>query len=61
MKPVMLAATPDIHRAAAKIANRIVWMMRQLLRDGERDYAVTQVYLVAREEMEAIMQPKGGG
>jgi hypothetical protein len=47
------APDPSLHRACSRIANRIVFLMRPLLRDAEsRDLALCEAYAIAREEIE---------
>ena len=46
------AADPSVHRACSRIANRVVFFIRPLLRDGEaRDIALREAYAIAREEI----------
>jgi hypothetical protein len=49
---------PATHRACCRIANRVVFLIRPLLRDaGARDIALREAYAIAREELEG----RGGG
>jgi hypothetical protein len=42
------------HRACVRIANRLVFMIRPLLRSAdERDRALSEAYAIARDEIEA--------
>ena len=44
---------PDVHRACSRIANRVVFLIRPVLRTCEdRDFALCEAYAIAREEME---------
>lgn len=47
------AADPALHRACSRIANRILFLIRPLLRDADaRDIALREAYAIAREELE---------
>jgi hypothetical protein len=48
------AARTEIHRAAARIANRIAFLLQPALRRGEHEHAVRSIYTLAREELEAM-------
>jgi hypothetical protein len=48
------AADSGQHRAASRIANRIVVLLHRTLRPGEHEYAVQSIYRLAREEIEAM-------
>ncbi len=44
---------PDVHRACSRIANRVVFLIRPVLRTcDDRDFALREAYAIAREEME---------
>lgn len=52
---LMLDTAPDpaLHRACSRIANRMVFLIRPLLRNAyERDTALREAYAIAREEIE---------
>ena len=47
------SADPGLHQACSRIANRIVYLIRPLLRNAEeRNIALREAYAIAREEME---------
>jgi hypothetical protein len=42
-----------VHRACSQIANRVVFLIRPLLRDAsDRDLALREAYAIAREALE---------
>jgi hypothetical protein len=44
---------PELHRASARIANRLVFLIQPLLRSADaRDIALREAYAIAREEIE---------
>ena len=45
---------PELHRAASHIANRIVFLLHRVVRQGEHEQAVRSIYALAREEIEAM-------
>jgi len=56
------AADPVVHRACSRIANRVVFFIRPLLRDGEaRDFALREAYAIAREEIKRHKSPAAPG
>ena len=56
------AADPAMHRACSRIANRVVFLIRPLLRDSKaRDFALREAYAIAREELERRDVPDKGG
>jgi hypothetical protein len=47
------APDPAMHRACSRIANRLVFLVRPLLRTAhDRDIALREAYAIAREEIE---------
>jgi hypothetical protein len=47
------SSDPEVHRACSRIANRVVFLIQPLLRNGdERNIALREAYAIAREEME---------
>jgi hypothetical protein len=47
------AANPSVHRACSRIANRMVFLIRPVLRTAEdRNLVLSQFYAIAREEIE---------
>ena len=57
MKPTIVidpGDEPELHRAAVRISRRIVLLLGRVLRNGEHKHAERSIYLVAREEMEAM-------
>jgi hypothetical protein len=45
---------PAADRAAARIANGIVFLLGRVLRPGEDEQAVRAIYILAREEIEGM-------
>ncbi len=53
MFAIDLSSDPGVHRACSRIANRVVFLIRPLLRNcDDRDFALREAYAIAREEME---------
>jgi hypothetical protein len=50
-----VSADPAVHRACCRIANRLVFLIRPLLRGADdRDLALREAYAIAREEIEKL-------
>ena len=53
---------PHMHSVCSRIANRVVFAIRPLLRNAEaRDIALREAYAIAREEFERHGSAAGGG
>jgi hypothetical protein len=46
-------ADPRVHEAAMRMAKRFVWVIQAILREEERGDALREVYMIARQELEA--------
>jgi hypothetical protein len=51
-------ADPALHRAAASITNRFLFMVRPVLRGADQRTVTQEIYALVREELEKLTEEK---